>query len=284
MESLLILGPAGSGKSTFCTAIKEFLKSTEKEVCLANLDPANEFLPYVPDIDICDLISLDDVCTYTDLGPNGGLLYCIEFISKNLNWLTSKLSENKNKLILIDCPGQIELFTQHPVLNTLLQKLQTDCKMKCIAVNLIDSNLCAHPHTFIAACLVSLSCMTHLELPHINILSKIDMLSNFYEQLEYPLEFYTDISQLSRIISVKDMEHNKKLGRMSSKLAEVIEDFSLVTFNVFSVNDQDTVLGVLKQIERILGTRFCYDEPMSDFLVSERIGTIEEKYSHKSLD
>ena len=31
--------------------------------------------------------------TEYDLGPNGGLLFCIEFLLKNLEWLYSRLDE-----------------------------------------------------------------------------------------------------------------------------------------------------------------------------------------------
>ena len=284
MESLLVIGPAGSGKSTFCASMKEFLNQFQRKTCIFNLDPANDALPYTADIDICDLITLDDACVANDLGPNGGLIYCMEFIHTNISWVIAKLLENKENLILIDCPGQIELFTQHPVLNYILQDIQEKCKMKCVAVNLMDSNLCAQPHTFIAACLSSLSIMTHLELPHLNVLSKIDMLSNFYQDLRYSLDFYTDISEISKIISTQDFKFNEKLAKISLKLAEVIEDFSLVGFQLFSVNDSDTVIALLKQIERTLGTHFHYIEGFHDGLVAERIASIEEKYSKKTND
>ena len=151
--------------------------------------------------------------------------------------------------------------------------------MKLIAVNLIDSNLCVQPHTFIAACLVSLSTMTHLELPHINILSKIDMLQNFYKDMRYSLKFFTDISELSRIISEQDFVFNKKMANISLRLAQVIEDFSLVTFNLLSVNDKDTMISLARQIERLFGSNVFYIEGFNESLVTERIDSIEERYT-----
>ena len=279
MESLLVLGPAGSGKSTFCAALKEFLGNFQRKACIVNLDPANDALPYTADIDICELITLEDVCTATDLGPNGGLIYCMDFIHTNIQWLVNKIIENKGQLIIIDCPGQIELFTQHPVLNNIIKETLEKCDMKCAAINLIDSNLCTQPHTFIAACLMSLASMTHLELPHINVLSKIDMLSNFHREMRFSLAFFTDISELSKIITEQDFVFNEKMARISRRLAEVVEDFSLVTFQLLSVNDKDTMFALIRQIERALGTHFYYIEGMNESLVSERIAAIEEKYS-----
>ena len=45
-----------------------------------NLDPAAEDFAYKPDLDIKDLISLEDVMEEIGLGPNGGLIYCFEYV------------------------------------------------------------------------------------------------------------------------------------------------------------------------------------------------------------
>ena len=121
--------------------------------------------------------------------------------------------------------------------------------------------------------------MTHLELPHINILSKIDMLQNFYKDMRYSLKFFTDISELSRIISEQDFVFNKKMANISLRLAQVIEDFSLVTFNLLSVNDKDTMISLARQIERLFGSNVFYIEGFNESLVTERIDSIEERYT-----
>lgn len=43
------------------------------------------------------------------LGPNGALMYCMEFLEKNINWLEQKMSGFKNHYFLFDCPGQVSL-------------------------------------------------------------------------------------------------------------------------------------------------------------------------------
>ena len=83
----IIIGPPGSGKSTYTLAAATFLQAAGRKVCLVNLDPANDSLPYTSDIDLSDLVSLDLVQAEMGLGPNGGLVYCIEFLRKNLDWL-----------------------------------------------------------------------------------------------------------------------------------------------------------------------------------------------------
>ena len=65
----------------------------------------------------------------TDLrfGPNGGLVFCLEFLLENLDWLEEKLKANEidEDYVLFDCPGQIELYTHLPVMRRLVDVLQS---------------------------------------------------------------------------------------------------------------------------------------------------------------
>ena len=46
-------------------------------------------------------------------------------------------------------------------------------------LHLVDSYYCSVPSTYISTVLLSLSTMLHLELPHINVLSKIDLVEKY---------------------------------------------------------------------------------------------------------
>lgn len=120
----LVIGPPGSGKSTYCYAMQEFLEATGRKVAVINLDPANDSLLYKCDVDISELITLEDVMEKMKLGPNGGLIYCMEFLEKNIEWLQRKISGSQHNYFLFDCPGQVELFTHHHSVKSITQKLQ----------------------------------------------------------------------------------------------------------------------------------------------------------------
>lgn len=80
-DAVLVTGPAGAGKSTFCAALITHAQSLGRSVHLFNLDPAADKFEYPPSLDIKDLISLDEVMEDLELGPNGGLIYCFESVS-----------------------------------------------------------------------------------------------------------------------------------------------------------------------------------------------------------
>jgi len=51
---------------------------------------------------------LEDVVEELHYGPNGGLIYCMEFLIENLDWLEEKLGNFDDDYLIIDCPGKIK--------------------------------------------------------------------------------------------------------------------------------------------------------------------------------
>lgn len=47
------------------------------------------------------------------------------------------------------------------------------------AVHLVDSHYCTDPGKFISVLCTSLSTMLHVELPHVNVLSKMDLIEQY---------------------------------------------------------------------------------------------------------
>ena len=59
-------------------------------------------------------------------------------------------------------------------------------------INLVDAHLCTDPGKYLSALLLSLSSMLHLELPHVSVLSKADMVET-YGELPFDLEYFTEV-------------------------------------------------------------------------------------------
>lgn len=123
----LVLGPPGSGKSTYCAGMREFLSSIGRKVSVVNLDPANESLPYKEDINITGLVRLEEVMERLKLGPNGGLVYCMEYLETNVDWLVKDMAvKDASHYYIIDCPGQVELYTHHSSLRNITNRLKEE--------------------------------------------------------------------------------------------------------------------------------------------------------------
>ncbi|KAI8906426.1 GPN-loop GTPase [Gorgonomyces haynaldii] len=248
----LIVGPPGSGKTTFTHALSQFYRITKRDVCIVNLDPANDNIPYKPDIDIMDLISLEDTMETLGLGPNGGLIYCIEYLEANFDWLLDQLKQHKDKYFLFDCPGQVELFTNHDALKNCIQKLVSlDYRLCC--VHLIDAHYCVDPARYVSMLVLSLKTMLQLELPHVNILSKVDNME-LYGKLHFPLEYYTQVQDLSYLLGLLDQDpFTKKYMRLSKALCDLVEEFGLVGFSTLCVDDKESVIHVARTIDKANG-------------------------------
>lgn len=78
--AVFVTGPAGAGKSTFCTSFATHLRLSKRSAHIVNLDPAatGDAFEYEPVINIRELVTLEDVMSEMGMGPNGGLVYCFE--------------------------------------------------------------------------------------------------------------------------------------------------------------------------------------------------------------
>jgi nucleoside-triphosphatase THEP1 len=125
----LVTGPPGAGKSTYCHGMHQFLTALNRPVHIINLDPAVPNPPYPCAVNITDLISLEEIMEEHSLGPNGAMLYAMEYLEANFDWLEEelgKLVEEEERgacYVIIDTPGQVELWTNHDSLKRIVGRL-----------------------------------------------------------------------------------------------------------------------------------------------------------------
>merc|ERR1740121_2056590 len=227
---------------------------------MINLDPANDDLPYQCDIDIRELVNVEDVMTEMGLGPNGALVYAMEYIEVNLDWLVLRVRAVAGNYavpyVLFDCPGQVELYTHHEVMTKITQQLTQQLDLRLVAVHLVDSTLCVDAYRYISAVLLSLAGMMQMELPHINVLSKIDMLMNHADSLSFRLDYYVGVDDLSHLLrTLPSTAHpmSTKFAEFNRLLAEMIEDYSLVSFEPLDIQDKECALRVLGRCDTANG-------------------------------
>ena len=254
MYGQAVVGPPGSGKTTYCGAMTQYLNALGRNAVVVNLDPANELfprhtdnntsknnnnnnnsnndnksqdnnnddpnknknLPYVPIFDVTeDVVRLSSVMERYDLGPNGALLYCMEYLDEHsdtfLNLLEERLhlhnnnvnnssNNNNNNMsngsqnsislsssssskplpppyVMFDLPGQAELYAHCNVIRSILYKISKRFDLRLACINIVDATSCIDPSRFICSgCVTSLCATVRLELPAVNVLGKIDLL------------------------------------------------------------------------------------------------------------
>ncbi|XP_052149981.1 GPN-loop GTPase 3-like [Oryza glaberrima] len=256
----LVIGPAGSGKSTYCSSLYQHCETVGRTIHMVNLDPAAEHFSYPVSTDIRELISLDDVMEELGMGPNGGLIYCMEHLEDNLDdWLDEQLEGYlDDDYLVFDCPGQIELFTHVPVLRNFVEHLKRKNFNVC-AVYLLDSQFVSDVTKYISGCMASLSAMIQLELPHINILSKMDLVSNKKDVEEYlNPEAQVLLSQLNRQMA-------PKFGKLNKSLAELVDDYSMVNFIPLDLRKESSIQYVLSHIDNCIQYGEDADVKVRDF-------------------
>ena len=132
------------------------------------------------------------------------------------------------------------------------------CLLQLTCVNLIDSHHCSDPSKFLSVLLISLCTMGQLELPHVNILSKMDLIE-MYGELEFGLEFYTDVLDLSYILprlkSSSNPKHplTKKFAKLNAAIADLVETYNLVSFIPLDISNQTMLLQALKLCDKANG-------------------------------
>ncbi|NWX45928.1 GPN2 GTPase, partial [Steatornis caripensis] len=283
----VVIGPPGSGKTTYCHGMQEFMGRIGRKVSVVNLDPANEVMPYQCAVDIAELITLPDVMENLKLGPNGGLIYCMEYLEANFDWLQEKLSAFRGHYYLFDCPGQVELYTHHDALKNVFAQL-AKWNFRLAAVHLVDSHYCTDPGKFISVLCTSLSTMLHVELPHVNVLSKMDLIEQ-YGKLAFNLDYYTEVLDLSYLVDhLASDPFFRNYRRLNEKLVEVIEDYSLVSFVPLNVQDKESMRRVMQAVDKANGYSFGDQEHRSlEALMSAAVGAdfhftstlaVQEKY------
>jgi len=234
----LVMGPAGVGKSTYCKTMQDHCSATGRTLHVANLDPACESFEYQAAFDVRDLVNLDEVMEEFGYGPNGGLVHCMEYLLQNSEWLKDELdSFGDDDYILLDCPGQVELYSHLPIIHNLGKQLVM-WGYSTVAVYLLDALYVLEPSKFISGCLLSLSCMLQLELPHINVITKCDLADK--EQIERILD-----CEGAAMIGSMDTTLSGKFKGLTQALSSVVDDFMLVSFVMLDATDEESIEEVL---------------------------------------
>ena len=140
-----------------------------------NLDPGVDMLPYDADIDIREWVALDEVMGEYNLGPNGAQIVAADLMAVNIKKITDLLDGVRTEYVLVDTPGQLELFAFRESSNVIVEAFG---KEKSMVVYLSDPMLCKTSNGFVSNMVLSSLVEFRLQLPVINILTKADLMKD----------------------------------------------------------------------------------------------------------
>jgi GPN-loop GTPase len=195
MHAIFITGTAGSGKSLLCSALLPWFSDKGSSIASVNLDPGASNLPYEPDVDIRDFIDLSAVMSNYELGPNGALVLAADLVATRMNDIQEALDSINPDYVVLDTPGQIELFAYRNSGPYIVQNLESENRT---VLFLFDSALVSTPVNFVSVALLGASIQLRLGSPQIPVLSRKDLLG---ENLKTVLSWSTSAAKLEKALS-----------------------------------------------------------------------------------
>ena len=200
-----IIGTAGSGKSLLTSALVEKMRQEKQNVATLNLDPGAMSLPYSPDIDVREHITIDVLMEEYDLGPNGALIMAADLIASRIEQIKSEIEELDPDILIVDTPGQMELFAFRVSGPFIVHALSDEPKA---IIYLFDSVFSSNPLNYVSNMFLSAAVYIRFLLPQIHVLSKCDLVSK--SELEAMLEWSESPEALEAAIDER-LDDTKRL-------------------------------------------------------------------------
>ncbi|XP_054424553.1 GPN-loop GTPase 1 isoform X2 [Pteronotus mesoamericanus] len=177
---LLVLGMAGSGKTTFVQRVTGHLHSKGSPPYVINLDPAVHEVPFPANIDIRDTVKYKEVMKQYGLGPNGGIVTSLNLFATRFDQVMKFIekAQNMSKYVLIDTPGQIEVFTWSASGTIITEALASS--FPTIVIYVMDTSRSTNPVTFMSNMLYACSILYKTKLPFIVVMNKTDIIDHSF--------------------------------------------------------------------------------------------------------
>lgn len=173
-----------------------------------NLDPGVLRLPYYPDVDVRQYISLNELMKTYSLGPNSALIMASDLIASEIESIKKVVEDLNSDYVIIDTPGQIEIFAFRESGRYIANELSSDPK---VIIYLFDAPFSVNPLNYISNMFLATAIQNRFFLPQLYVLSKVDLLSN--NEVEEVLNWGNRIETLENAIEKELLGTNRLMSR-----------------------------------------------------------------------
>jgi len=173
-NSVFIVGMAGSGKSALTAAYLKWLKQGDQDVIVANLDPGAISIPYNPDIDARSYVDVEKLMLDYQLGPNGALIMASDLLADHVEEIRDEIKDANPDIVLVDTPGQIELFAFREGGRFIAGQLTDDDRA---VIYLMDAPFTRSPMNFVTNLYLAAAIHSRIIQPQVYVLSKADLVT-----------------------------------------------------------------------------------------------------------
>ncbi|XP_075255428.1 GPN-loop GTPase 1-like [Convolutriloba macropyga] len=213
---VIVLGMAGSGKTTFVRQLNSLLHVRGHSSYVINLDPAVNEVPYPVNIDIRDTVKYKQVMKEYGLGPNGAIMTSLNIFATKFDQVVRLLEKRQTQLndgekqqtetqssdkrgaassssgitkdrsdesldyVLVDTPGQIEVFTWSASGAIISESLAAH--LPTMVVYVMDTQRSTSTVTFMSNMLYACSILYKSKLPFIVVMNKTDIVSHSFAE------------------------------------------------------------------------------------------------------
>ncbi|MBS7616519.1 ATP/GTP-binding protein [Candidatus Bathyarchaeota archaeon] len=253
MFIVFIIGTAGSGKSLFTAAFSEWLKMSKQDVSIVNMDPGALALPYAPDVDARDYVNVEALMDEYGLGPNGALIMAADLLADEIENISREVENLKSDIVLVDTPGQMELFAFRASGPYIASELTREPKA---IVYLFDSVFSLNPLNYVSNLFLSAAVYNRFLLPQLHVLSKCDLLTK--EDTDKIVDWSANPKALEDAIEHK-LEGTKRL--LSRNMMKAIYQLGLKFLLIpISAKTNEGFVNFNTALERILagGDKYTY--------------------------
>lgn len=219
--AVLVVGLAGSGKSTLVNALNAYTYENKINSYYVNLDPATADLNFSANIDIRDTVNYSDVMESFHLGPNGAILTSLNLFATKFHEVVGLVQSKPNiRFAIFDTPGQIEAFAWSASGGMITQELAAS--FPTVILFVVDIPRCGHTATFISTMLYACSILYRSGLPIVLALTKTDVKS-----ADEIISWMTDNDKFEEAIDKEGEstyfgDFNRSTGSIFSELYQVM--------------------------------------------------------------